>query len=396
MGQERKTAIDREGEDLMFRTVRTGLLPVIALGLIAVGGQAQTASKTATAPGSDAAATAGGAPAQAGAAGSAAAGADVVLATVTSHNRTDKVTRAEVINFLSRNPLPPSEEREAAYQTAVNMLVNTALLNQFLSRQNVPVTPAKVDEEIEKLKQQLKAEGQDLPTMLNQNGLALEEIRKVFENRLRWQEYVKFRATDATLRKFLNDNRDLFSGTQVRASHIFLKVEPNASAADKEKVKQKLLGIRNDILQNKISFAAAANKYSQDQANEGGAGGDLDYFTLQSGYIEEFANHAFKMKKGEISGPVETPYGYHLIQITDRKEGKLPDFEQNKPAIIQAYAADLQKNVLDAERKTAQIEIKPMPKDLFPPEPPATGAGATATATPAAAPAPGAAATPRP
>ena len=100
-----------------------------------------------------------------------------------------------------------------------------------------------------------------------------------------------------------------------------------------------------------------------------GAGGDLDYFTLESGFVDEFADAAFKLKKGEVSQPVETPFGYHLIQVTDRKEGKLPDFEQNKPYITQAFSMELQKEIVGEERKTAKIDVKPMPKDLFPSEP---------------------------
>ena len=136
----------------------------------------------------------------------------------------------------------------------------------------------------------------------------------------------------------------------------------------REKIKQKLIGIRNEILQNKLTFAGAANKYSQDQANEGGAGGDVDYFTLDSGFIDEFAQAAFKLKKGEISEPIETPLGSHLIQVTDRREGRLPDFEQNKLGILEAYAADLQRDVLTAlNGRPPRSIVKPMPKDLFPP-----------------------------
>ena len=138
------------------------------------------------------------------------------------------------------------------------------------------------------------------------------------------------------MRKYVADHRDLFRGTQIRASHILLKLEPNASEADKEKAKQKLAGIKKEIEGGTITFAAAANKYSEDPANAGGAGGDLDYFSLNTGLIEEFTDVAFKLKKGMISDPVETPFGFHLIQVTDRKEGKEPDFEQNKPYIYQA------------------------------------------------------------
>ena len=81
--------------------------------------------------------------------------------------------------------------------------------------------------------------------------------------------------------------------------------------------------------------------------------------------IEEFAIPAFALKKGEISDPVETPYGLHLITVTDRKDGSPIDFEQNKPGVKRVFEADLQKNLLIAERKNAKIEIKPMPADLF-------------------------------
>jgi peptidyl-prolyl cis-trans isomerase C len=241
---------------------------------------------------------------------------------------------------------------------------------------NIPVPPGKIDERIDQIKGQLQKEKSDLPTFLLQTGTSLDELRTKIEAQARWMEYYKLKGTDATLRKFLNDNRDRFSRTRVRASHIWLKLEPNASEADKQKIKQKLIAIRNEILQNKITFAGAANKYSEDPANSGGAGGDLDYFDLDSNFVEEFAHAAFKLKKGEISEPVETPFGMHLIQVTDRREGKLPEFEVNKLGILEAYAADLQRNVLDAERKNAKIEVKPMPKDLFPPEQPVAPAGA--------------------
>src|SRR5262249_30600782 len=135
------------------------------------------------------------------------------------------------------------------------------------------------------------------------------------------------------------------------------------------------------------TFAEAANKYSDDPANAGGAGGDLDYFSLSSGFIPEFADVAFKLSKGKISDVVETPYGYHLIQVTDRKEGRPVDPEQSKPYILNVYAGELQKNLLTEERKRAKIEIKPMPKDLFPNPAPAAAPGASPATPKSAAPA---------
>src|SRR5262249_4357503 len=155
-------------------------------------------------------------------------------------------------------------------------------------------------------------DGDDLATTLLRNNISIDDIRKEYESRLRWSEFVKSKASEATLRKYLADHRDLFSGTMVRASHIQINVDPNASEADKEKAKQKLATIKKEIEGGTITFAAAANKYSQDEANVGGAGGDLDYFSLSSGLVEQFTDVAFKLKKGTISDPVETPFGFHL------------------------------------------------------------------------------------
>jgi peptidyl-prolyl cis-trans isomerase C len=362
----------------MQRIVGASLLSLITIGFPAMGyGQQPATPKGAVGPGPGAGGAAAGMP-----------GGTDVLATVTSHNQTDKITKAEVAGLLSRYGMPAPDERELMYNRAVEILVNFHLLQHYLSVQPIPVPDAKIDEQIDRMKDQLKKEGQELATFFYQNGTSMDEVRKQMAKEIRWAEFSKQRATDGTLRKFLNDNRDRFSRTQVRASHILLKTEPSTSDADKQKIKQKLLSIRNEIVQNKISFAAAANKYSEDPANAGGAGGDLDYFTLDSGFVDEFAHAAFKLKKGEVSEPVETPYGYHLIQITDRKEGRLPDFEQNKPYLFQEYKVELQKGVVDEERKTAKIETKPMPKDFYPPEAtaapntPSAAQGAGGTAAP--------------
>jgi peptidyl-prolyl cis-trans isomerase C len=357
----------------MFRMMGTFAIGLVVLGIATTARAQGTTTQKAAVP---AAGTASGAiptiP-----------GATDVLATVTSHNQTDKVTKGDAVNFLSRYPLPPPEEREIAYNKAMEILVNTHLLHHFLAAQRIEVPASKIDEQVDRVKEQLRKEGQDLTSLLAQNGSSLDEMRREYASNFRFDEYARSRATDAALKRFLNENRDRFGRTQVRASHILLRVEPSASKPEKDKVRQKLDAIRKEIVGGKLSFAAAANKYSEDPANAGGAGGDLDYFTLESGFVDEFADAAFKLKKGEVSEPVETPFGLHLIQVTDRKEGKLPDFEQNKPFLSNAFRMELQKDIVTDERKAAKIDIKPMPKDLFPSEPtaraaaPASGAGST-------------------
>ncbi len=354
----------------MFRMIATGLV-----GLAIVAASA-TAMAQAPAPATKGAPDAAAAPIQGFAA---MPGAKDVLGTVTSRGQTNNITKADLVSFLSRYPAPPADERELAYNQAMEVIAGAHLFQHYLMSQRIQVPESKVEVEVENARAQLKKQGQDLETILQQNGSTIQEMRKEITDRLRMDEFMQAKSTDAALRRFLNENRDKFSGTQVRASHILLKLEPNATSEQKEKVKKKLEELRKEIIDGKITFAAAANKYSEDPANASGSGGDLDYFRNDGTFVEEFADAAFKLKKGEVSGPVETLLGYHLIFVTDRIEGKFPDFEANKPYLTQAFRAELQKEIVNEERKSAKVEIKPMPRDLYPAnEQPAAGAAAPA------------------
>jgi parvulin-like peptidyl-prolyl isomerase len=320
---------------------------------------------------------------------------DQVIATVNG----ESITRGDLVNFLSRYQIPPLPP-EQIYNDAVASIINTRLIGQFLNRQRIAVPPQKLNEAVAQLERDLKADGRDLQAALRESNQTMDDVRREYVDRIRWVEYLNQKATDAELKKFAAAHKDLVSGTQVKASHIYIMVSEGASAADREKTRQKLLAIKQEIAAGKISFADAANKYSEDPGNVSGEdpakpvrlGGDIGYFTLMHGVVDEFAVAAFALKPGQISDPVETVHGLHLIQVTDRKEGSPVDFEKQKPYILQIYAADLQKQILMAEHDAAEqkhsIDIKPMPPDLFPAKPAASRAPATAPGgnPPAAAP----------
>ena len=103
----------------------------------------------------------------------------------------------------------------------------------------------------------------------------------------------------------------------IRASHILIKLNEKATQKEKENAYNKALKIKEDILSKKISFSAAAKKYSDDKSailNNG----DLGYFTTFM-MVYEFETAAYNTVIGNISTPVLTKYGYHLVKVTDKR-----------------------------------------------------------------------------
>lgn len=112
----------------------------------------------------------------------------------------------------------------------------------------------------------------------------------------------------------------------IRASHLLIRVDKQALPKDTLEAYNRIMGIRNRIVKGE-TFASLAHDFSEDQsARDRDAGGrivrgnkgDLGYFTAFD-MVYPFENAVYSLKKGELSMPVRTDFGYHLISITDRK-----------------------------------------------------------------------------
>lgn len=104
---------------------------------------------------------------------------------------------------------------------------------------------------------------------------------------------------------------------EVRASHIMFALESNALPSDTAKVYKEMMNLRNEITSGKMSFEDAARSKSADTWSAK-RGGDLGYFTAFS-MVYPFESGAYENEVGEISKPVRSQYGYHLIKTTDRR-----------------------------------------------------------------------------
>jgi peptidyl-prolyl cis-trans isomerase C len=177
----------------------------------------------------------------------------------------------------------------------------------------------------------------DDPTV--QRRLAFDRNRVLMEALL--QQAGKAAITDAAMRQVYDDAvKQMPNEQEVHARHILVPTEDEAKAIEAE-------------LKKGADFAALAKEKSKDPG--AADGGDLGYFTKDQ-MVPEFAEAAFKLDKGQISDPIHTQFGWHIIKVEDKRTKPTPSFDQVKVQLENYVAHRAQAQLVDNLRKSAQIE----------------------------------------
>ena len=119
-----------------------------------------------------------------------------------------------------------------------------------------------------------------------------------------------------------------------QASHILITVAANASAAEKTVAEDKARKVLQEAKQNPANFAQLAKQYSQDPGSAS-QGGDLGLFA-RGAMVKPFEDAAFKMTPGEISEPVRSDFGYHIIKLVAVKPAENRALQEVHNEIVQA------------------------------------------------------------
>jgi len=189
----------------------------------------------------------------------------------------------------------------------------------------------------------------------------IEDVKKKIVVRAFLDNKTASMITDADLRAEYDALvASLRDAKEVRARHILLATEQDAKDAKKK-------------IDEGKSFEDVARDYSKDPGSAK-QGGDLGYFTKDK-MVPEFANAAFAMKKGEVSGPVKSPFGWHIIKVEDVRKVAVPTYNDVKEQLraklqekkLNDYVASLVKTadvkVYDKQGKevTFSKDMPPMP-----------------------------------
>jgi parvulin-like peptidyl-prolyl isomerase len=252
-------------------------------------------------------------------------------------------------------PLTAAQARQLRTEV-VNDMIDDLLLRQFLRRHGPKLEPGEVDKHLTALAESLARQNKTLADYLRETNQTEAQVREAWAAMLQLSRYVREHVKDEQLRAYYQANKDYFDRVEVRVSHIVIRAGAGATPVERAAAREKLQALRADILAGKLDFAEAARKHSQ--CPTAPQGGDLGYI-LRKGMLpdEAFCQAAFALKVGEVSGVVETEFGFHLIKATDRKPGTPSSFERCVGEVRETFTDDFRTELVAKLRKQAQIQI---------------------------------------
>ena len=217
-------------------------------------------------------------------------------------------------------------------------LINVELLYQEAQMQGAKVSDEAINEQLGTVKSRFPNED-ELKSSLSKMNLTEAELITQIKRALTVQQFIdkKFVQTvtvsDKETRAYYDANQAAFKQPeQVKASHILIKVGPQADEPQKAAARKKIEEIQQRV-QKSEDFAALANEFSEGPSSANG--GDLGYFR-KGQMMKPFEEAALALKSGEVSDIVETSFGYHLIKLVDKKPESTIAYEDIKDK-IQAY-----------------------------------------------------------
>jgi peptidyl-prolyl cis-trans isomerase C len=207
--------------------------------------------------------------------------------------------------------IPPEQKRDYL----INYLVDVIVLSQAAEKQNLAERPD--------VKRRLA---------FDHNRLLMESLLQD-AGKSALSEEAEHKVYEEAVKQVKNEE-------EVHARHILVPTEDEAKAILAQ-------------LKGGADFATLAKEKSKDPG--AAEGGDLGYFTKEQ-MVPEFADVAFKLNKGQLSDPVKTQFGWHVIKVEDKRMRPTPTFDQVKPQIENYVAHRAQADLVENLRKSASVE----------------------------------------
>jgi len=279
-----------------------------------------------------------------------------VLATVNGEN----VSQEDVNQMLNRfGKQVPEEQMPAVTKQILDGLITQKLIMQFIRDSKIEVSPAEIEGELNKIREDIKTnpglEGKTLEQVLETHGSSIDTMKSDIIISLSLEKNLGKDIDDKKIKAYFDENKAAYDNTERRASHILVDTRQMKTDAELAQALEKIKKIKTEVDSGK-DFAEVAKQYSDCPSKD--KGGDLNFFKRKGQMVEPFAAAAFALKVGQVSDPVKTPFGYHIIKVTEIKKGTDVKFDDVKQVIKQNLMEEKAQVLIKQLLEKAKIEYK--------------------------------------
>jgi peptidyl-prolyl cis-trans isomerase SurA len=258
--------------------------------------------------------------------------------------------RANALKQKYRNEYDNYDENKILRE-ALEILIDDKLKLQQGKKMGFEVDDITVDAAIKRLEKNNSLEEGQLAFMLEAEGKSLESYKNVIRDQILVSKITRFELgsrmtiSEKKIAKYYHDNqKEFWESSQVRVKHILILFEKDVSEKIKKKKNKQIKEILAELKEGK-DFAEAAKEYSEDVSAS--LGGDVG-FVKKGQMVPEFEKVVFRLKEGEISGVVETEYGYHIIKVDEIQKGRTIPFKEVKNKIKDILSVSKQESTYKA------------------------------------------------
>ncbi|MFQ5382846.1 MAG: peptidylprolyl isomerase [Dehalococcoidia bacterium] len=278
----------------------------------------------------------------------------------TEITKVDVIERAKAVRARMKTDISTVD----FYRKVLDEMIGAELLHQAALSKGYAASETEVSGQLDAVRSRFPNEAAFTQELSNQ-GLSLEKLKVMMAKDMSIDKFIRAEiaprasVSEAEKKKFYEENSEKMKRPeQARVSHILVKVEPEAPPEARAQAKKKAEDLRRRVEAGE-EFAAVARESSDDPGTKA-QGGNLSWVS-RGQTVPAFEEAAFALKPDEMSGVVETQFGYHIIKLFERKPAESIPYEEAQ-ARIESFLTEqrLQEEVraeVAALRAKAKVEI---------------------------------------
>jgi len=215
-----------------------------------------------------------------------------------------------------------NEQQLARLQaTTLEQLVQQQIVLDFLKRRGVAASQTRVDVEVQRLQKRAASLGKSFQDVLAAKNLDGEQLRRNLRWQLSWQDYLDQHLTDDNLQEIFKRDRQRYDGSRFRIAHLLIKPGPNPTEAAWDAARQQAEQLRKQLESDPQQWEELVARFSQ--AASQSDGGDIGWVSHDGTLAPPFIEAVLQLERpGQISQPVRTPFGVHLIKCLQIEPGQ--------------------------------------------------------------------------